>query len=69
MNESMKTGRHHNEKGRNLCVWRKPVVSIVVSHTGSAPKGEATGLLKNRLDLEKVWKFWKKKKVHSGTER
>lgn len=54
MKEGRKEQRSNNEKkGRNSCVWGGPVVSTVASQTGSAPKEEVTGLLKNRLGLEK----------------
>lgn len=61
MNERMKEAMKEQQcKERNMPVSGEPVVSTVASQTRPAPKEKVTGLLKNRLRLEKV---------QSGTER
>lgn len=56
MNERMNEGMKEQQcEERNRPVWGEPVVSTVASQSGPAPKEKVTtGLLKNRLRLEKV---------------
>lgn len=55
MNERMKEGTKEQQcEERNMPVLGEPVVSMVASQTGPSPKVKVTGLLKNRLRLEKV---------------
>lgn len=51
----MKEGTKEQQfEERNMTVSGEPIVSTVASQTGPAPKEKVTGLLKNRLRLEKV---------------